>query len=114
MSNHYRILGNLLEAPDLFIDVSVTNVEINSTVHLEEAIDTEPRTWTCDLDDFDEWHERNDVVATNELNDPDHHIWNDLTNIYGARNDGPHETAASSIEGDVVSLTQVLLFAHQQ
>ena len=113
MGDTYRIDGTCLDVPELWVDATVTNVAIDGTVSLEEDV-SDPRTWTTDIDTFEQWQTRNRVAARTNLSDPDHHIWTDLSEVYEGRTHGPHDDASESLKTYCQDILTTLLYEHQQ
>jgi len=111
MGETYRIDGTCLGAEALFVDATVTNVALDGTVSLEEDA-TDPRTWTTDIDTFEKWQTRNRVAVREELADPDHHIWTDLSEVHEARTHGAHDDASASLEAYCQDIFTTLVYQH--
>jgi hypothetical protein len=112
MTDHYRIDGTCLDVPDLYVDAIVENVDLDGNVHLSEAVDTDPRTWIVNLDDFNEWQERNRAAEHDNLSDPDHAIWSNLADVYTSRDETPHDDASESLEAYCQDIFTTLVYQH--
>lgn len=112
MSKVYRIVGSVVDSDDLFVDVTVDEVNIDGDVKLTEAIGTEPRQWTTTYELFHEKKKGDEIAALSDIKDPDHHMWATLQTAWTEASESPHSDAEGQLRSNIKPVFTTLLSQH--
>lgn len=74
-----RLFGPTLDEQDTMIDVTITSVDLDGTVHLAATADD--RTWELPLETVNTIRDNNKAVVVENLSHPDHAVWNRLDDL---------------------------------
>jgi len=113
MGETYRLYGDVLDVADCWLDVTVTTVDLDGTVHLEEAGVTDPRTWTTTLETVEQWQADDMMVALSDLADPDHAMWETICTAYEQAEQAPHGDAATVLRSHLGNTFTSLVYAQR-
>jgi len=109
----YRVDAAVLDVDALYVDVTYDGTDPDGTVHLVEAVDTDPRSWT--IDSFTDWQtyiERNRIADHADLDAPDDAMWTILSDAYVAAGRTPHSGAVESVRASVHDAFTTLVDEH--
>lgn len=97
-----RLLGSELDEPELFVDATLDEVDLDGVVHLTEGVDTDPRSWQLHVDTLDELRADNLAAKHSDLSDPTHDVWTTLSELH----DHADDTALTDIDATVETNAQ--------
>ena len=74
-----RIIGNALNEPDTYVDVSIIEIALDGTVHLSEVDGT--REWELPLSSLQTFLDEHKAATVADLSHPDHNVWSRLDGL---------------------------------
>jgi len=101
---HVRIFGEKLSINDCFVDVTVDSIDIDGTVQLTEDVEIDPRSWTVDLTDLDQWREDDYAIQHANATDLEHTVWSGMSEVYDSASDSDlskYEYEIKTVVGDL-------------
>ncbi len=99
-----RVLGDFLDEPDLWIDVTVTSVDIYGNATIEESTGQNPREWDVTTEQILGAIQSNEAIEHSEAPNVNHEFWNQIRSLHQLRGDQFTEQINSSIESSTERL----------
>jgi len=112
MSDGYRVTGSIVGIDELFVDVTVSNVNIDGDVTLTEKTESEPRVWTTTYETFHEKLDGREIARLHNIQDPDHDMWATLQAAWDEAAESPHSDAKAQLRSNIKPVFTTLLSQH--